>query len=248
MKPGCAACRDGTPLPFEFKMAFQPIVDLHHQRIWGYEALVRGPNGESAQSVLNQVGYETRYRFDQAARVMAIEAASGLYAGRDFCLNINFMPNAVFEPRACIQKSLAAAERAGFPHERLVFEFTEDERISDPRHLTNIVETHRECGFRTAIDDFGTGYSGLSLLACLRPDLIKIDQDLVRASHLNHAKKVILEGLVGMVRALGIDVIAEGVENEQELSVLRSTGVFLFQGNHFAEPALMALPEVRRLT
>ncbi len=65
---GCAACRDGTPLPFTFTMAFQPILDLAAGRVWGYEALVRGTAGEPAGAILSQVTDETRYRFDQAAR------------------------------------------------------------------------------------------------------------------------------------------------------------------------------------
>ena len=64
---------------------------------------------------------------------MAIETAGSLFAGRDFRLSINFMPNAVYEPSACIQKSLAAAKRANFPPENLMFEFTEDERMVDSR-------------------------------------------------------------------------------------------------------------------
>jgi EAL domain-containing protein (putative c-di-GMP-specific phosphodiesterase class I) len=108
----CGACRDNHPLPFDFKMAFQPIVDMSHRRVWGYEALVRGPDGEPAGSILDRVSDEIRYQFDQAARVMAIETAGRLFGGRDLRLSINFMPNAVYEPTACIQKSLAAAKRA----------------------------------------------------------------------------------------------------------------------------------------
>jgi EAL domain-containing protein (putative c-di-GMP-specific phosphodiesterase class I) len=96
-------------------MAFQPIVDLRTQLVGDYEALVRGPNGEPALSVLSQVSDETRYRFDQAARVTAIETAGALFKGQDLKLSINFMPNAVYEPTACIQKSLAAAKRVQFP-------------------------------------------------------------------------------------------------------------------------------------
>lgn len=91
----CTWCRDGVDLPFEFKMAFQPIVDVARGKVWGYEALVRGPNGEGAGSVLGQVSDDLKYQFDQAARVMAIEAAGALFGDRDLKLSINFMPNAV---------------------------------------------------------------------------------------------------------------------------------------------------------
>ena len=65
---GCRACRAGTKLDFDFTMAFQPILDLADDSVWAYEALVRGPNGESAYTILDQVTDETRYQFDQAAR------------------------------------------------------------------------------------------------------------------------------------------------------------------------------------
>ncbi|MET0708980.1 MAG: EAL domain-containing protein [Tardiphaga sp.] len=244
MSSKCEGCRDDIPLPFQFKMAFQPIVDLNANRVWGYEALVRGVNGESAWSILSQVTDEIRYRFDQAARVLAIETAGRLYAGRDLRLSINFMPNAVYEPAACIQKSLAAARRVDFPHKNLMFEFTENERMEDPAHVQKIVEAYRKFGFWTALDDFGAGFAGLGLLSRLQPDLIKIDMELLRDIHLSRAKQAIVAGIVGIARELDIAVLGEGVENDQELAVLRAAGISLFQGYHFAKPALMALPDV----
>jgi EAL domain-containing protein (putative c-di-GMP-specific phosphodiesterase class I) len=248
MSSKCVGCRDDVALPFEFKMAFQPIVDVTRRSVWGYEALVRGVNGESAHSILSQVSEEHRYRFDQAARVMAIETAGVLFKGRDLRLSINFMPNAVYEPSACIQKSLAAAKRADFPHKNLMFEFTENERMEDPAHVERIIEAYRKLGFWTALDDFGAGYAGLGLLARMQPDLIKIDMELLRDIHQSRAKQAIVAGIVGIARALDIEVLGEGVESDQELTVLRAAGISLFQGYHFAKPALMALPDVPLLT
>lgn len=244
MGSGCVGCRDGSELPFRFKMAFQPIVDLSAHRVWGYEALVRGPNGESAFSILEQVGDDIRYQFDQASRVMAIETAGALFAGADLRLSINFMPNAVYEPTACIQKSLAAAKRANFPHRNLMFEFTENEKMVSPDHVQKIVDAYRKFGFWTALDDFGAGYAGLGLLARLQPDLIKIDMELLRDIHQSRAKQAIVAGIVGIARTLDISVLAEGVESEQEMAVLRAAGISLFQGYYFAKPSLMSLPAV----
>lgn len=240
----CDACKNGGELPFMFKMAFQPIVDLSAGKVWGYETLVRGPNGEGAHSVLSQLNDDLLYRFDQAARVMAIETAGRLFQDRNVRLSINFMPNAVYEPRACIQQSLAAAKRADFPERNLMFEFTENERITDPAHVDRIVRAYRQFGFLTALDDFGAGYAGLSLLSRLQPDIIKVDMELVRDIHLTSAKQIIVSGLVEIARQLDVQVLAEGVENEAELVVLRAAGINLFQGFFFAKPALMSLPPV----
>lgn len=244
MKATCMGCRQSEDLPFKFKMAFQPIVDVTEHRVWGYEALVRGENGEPAYSILKQVSEENRYSFDQAARVLAIETAGSLFSGSDLRLSINFMPNAVYEPNACIQKSLAAAKRAHFPHQNLMFEFTENEKMTDPAHVARIVEAYRQFGFLTALDDFGAGYAGLGLLSRLQPDLIKIDMELLRDINLSQAKQTIVSGIVAIARELGVRVLAEGIENQAELGVLRAAGISLFQGYYFAKPGFMCLPPV----
>ena len=112
----CQSCRESTRLDFEFSMAFQPIYDAVAERIWGYEALVRGTAGEGAFTILSQVSAEQKYRFDQDCRVKAIELASRLFpTGEDLKLSINFMPNAVYEPAACLRATLQAADRYAFP-------------------------------------------------------------------------------------------------------------------------------------
>ncbi len=244
-KRSCAGCKDGTELSFDFSMAFQPIVDVGRGKVWGYEALVRGTQGESAYTVLSQVDADNRYRFDQACRVKAIETAARLYPrGEDIRLSINFMPNAVYEPAACLRTSLTAAAKAGFPRERIMFEFTEGERIDDVSHVERIVGEYKRQGFMTAIDDFGAGYAGLNLLAKFQPDLLKIDMELIRDIHASDARQVILSGIVWIARNLGVTILAEGVETEAELQVLRAAGISLFQGYYFAKPAFEALPPV----
>lgn len=241
----CAACRDGSELPFAFTMAFQPIVDLAAGRVWGYEALVRGPAGEPAGSVLSQLDDQNRYRFDQAARVKAIELAGQLFPRQDdLILSINFLPNAVYEPAACIRASLAAASRVGMRLDRIMFEFTEDERMHDVEHLAGIVREYRRHGFITGLDDFGAGYAGLGLLASFQPDLVKIDMHILRGVDADPARQAIVAGIVGIARELGLTVLAEGIETEAELTVLRAAGIRLFQGYYFAKPMVETLPPV----
>jgi EAL domain-containing protein (putative c-di-GMP-specific phosphodiesterase class I) len=217
-------------------MAFQPVVDIGERRIVSYEALVRGPGGEPARSVLDQVIGETRYQFDQACRVRALELAAE--AGLDRRLNINFLPNAVYEPKACIRLTLATAERVGIPLDRITFEIVEDERIGDMPHLTGIIQEYRRHGFRIALDDFGSGFAGLAVLNELSPDMVKLDMALIRGIHDDRRKRVITLGMIAVCQTLGIEVVAEGVEAAAELDILGEAGVRLFQGYYFARPAL----------
>lgn len=237
-KSGCEGCRnaDATNFPIPFTMAFQPIVDIVDARIWGYEALVRGVGGEGAYQVLSQVTEQNRYAFDQACRVKAIELAGAAIGGGDAMLSINFMPNAVYEPKACIRATLEAASRVQFDTSRLMFEFTENEQMSDVAHVRHIVEEYRRMGFTTALDDFGAGYAGLALLAAFRTDLIKIDMEVLRNIDGSQVKQAIVRGIVGIARELDIKLLAEGVETEAELTILKAAGITLFQGYYFARP------------
>lgn len=241
----CAGCRDGAGLDFDFSMAFQPILDLETGEPFAFEALVRGTAGEPAASILGRVTDENRYAFDQQCRVRAIEAAVAaglLHTGAK--LSINFLPNAVYSPKACIQLTLRTAAAAGFPTDRLIFEFTENEEMSDPGHVAGIVRSYREMGFGTAIDDFGAGHAGLNLLARFQPDIVKLDMELVRGIEDSLARRVIVDGVARMCRKLGIALVAEGIETAAELEALRALGIRYVQGYLIARPAFEALPRI----
>lgn len=246
-QPHCArvngVCnRCDTPVPFVFTMAFQPIVDVIQRQVVYYEALVRGINGESAFSILDQVTDELMYRFDQACRVKAIELASEL--GMTERLSINFLPNAVYEPEACIQSTLETSHRVGWPTERLNFEITETERVVDRAHMRNIIDSYRRMGFTTSLDDFGNGYANLDLLTDLRPDTLKIDRELVMGCDSNIRRQAILKSMVALARTLGTQLVAEGVETRDESRCLLALGIHVQQGYYFARPQVGALPTV----
>ena len=241
MTASCAGCRDGKAFQQPFSMAFQPIVDVENRRVFAHEALVRGIGGEGAGMVLSAVDESNRYAFDQQCRVKAIELAARLdLTQSDARLSINFMPNAVYEPRACIKATLAACKTFDLPAERIIFEFTEGEAL-DVAHLENILTTYRQIGFLTAIDDFGAGHSGLNLLARMQPDIVKIDMELIRNIDTDRAKQVILRHLVAMLDELSVTVVCEGIETEEELKAIRDTGVTLIQGYRLARPSFERL-------
>jgi len=242
MTATCNGCRDGAAFDLPISMAFQPIVDVRTETVFAHEALVRGVEGQSAGSVLAQVSEENRYAFDQNCRVKAIELAADLKLADDGAmLSINFLPNAVYEPRACIRLTLAAAMRTKFPLQNIVFEFTEVERL-DSAHVLNILRVYRSMGFKTAIDDFGAGYAGLGLLSEFQPDMVKLDMDLIRGLEKSSVKQTVVRHTLHMLRDLGVMPICEGVETVGEYEVLRDLGVDLMQGYLFAKPALAALP------
>lgn len=238
----CGRCSPSVPLGFSFTIALQPIVRLSDRSIYSHEALVRGPAGEPAADVLRQVSKTNEHRFDQACRIKAIEIAGRL--GLTGYLNINFLPTAVHHPESCLQGTLQAAERVGFPVERIIFEFVETHQASSKAHLNDILDSYRDLGFKTAIDDFGACYSGLNLLADMHPDYLKLDIGLVRTIDQDPRRQAIVRGLAGICHDLGIELIAEGIETAEELTACAALGIDLYQGFWFARPQLEALPEL----
>lgn len=241
----CSGCRDGADFEIPFAMAFQPIVDTDTGKPFAYEALVRGIDGAGAYQILSGVDETNRYSFDQACRVKAIETAmaAGLMQG-DAKLSINFLPNAVYSPMACIQLTLATARSVGMPIDRLIFEFTENEQMGSPEHVSSIIDTYKQIGFAVAIDDFGAGHSGLDMFARFVPDEIKLDMELVRGIDQDRRRQAIVRAVVRMCEELNTLVIAEGIENAEEAVALRDLGVRYHQGFWYARPLLNGFPQI----
>lgn len=230
----CKRCEEDE-LPFGFSMAFQPIVDVANREIHAHEALVRGLSNESAFFILDQVTDKLLYRFDQACRVKAIELASQL--GIQKPLSINFLPNAVYEPEACIQATLEVSKRVGWPMDQLIFEITETEKVRNRQHIKDIVDAYKSMGFSVALDDFGTGFANLDLLTTLLPNKLKIDRQLVMNCDHDIRRQAMLKALITMAENLNTVLIAEGVETVEEARWLLQAGINLQQGFFFARPA-----------
>lgn len=237
---GCKHCMGAHPLNFLITMAFQPIVDLRDRTVFAYEALVRGADGSGAGEVLSWITEDNRYTFDQTCRIKAIELAAKL--GLETKLSINFLPNAVYRPETCIRATMQAATEYDVNIDQLMFEVTEAEPVRDPEHLGNIFAKYKDIGFTTAIDDFGAGFAGLNLLSKFQPQVIKLDMELCQDIAGNPTKQTITAGIIATARQLGIEVIAEGIETMEDLEVLQSMGVYLFQGYLFAKPEVERLP------
>ncbi len=232
----CNQCNCYRSTGFDIKMAFQPIVQVQTREVYAYEALVRGSAGEGAGEVLARVNSDNIYSFDQTCRVTAIETANRL--GLQEKLSINFLPNAIYEPETCLERTLRTAKKLNFAHKNIIFEVTEHEKIENYALLVEVFDTYKRHGMLTAIDDFGEGYAGLNLLADFQPDIIKLDMALIRNIHERRVSQIILKGILAVACELEISIIAEGVETQDEYSYLFDQGIELMQGYHFAKPAI----------
>jgi blue light- and temperature-responsive anti-repressor len=226
-----------------FSYAYQPIVDVLTHEVFSYEGLIRGANNEPAYRVLGSIDAATKYQFDQASRIAAIELAARL--GLQTHINLNILPGSLFSPDVSIDVTLAAASQCGLPIERLILEVTESEAIADHTKFAGLLNSYRGMGLKVAIDDFGAGVSGLNLLADFQPDQIKIDMNLVRGIERDGPRQAIVRAILQVCEDLGIDVIAEGVESAQEYTWFASQGVRLFQGYLFAKPGFEQFPAVQ---
>lgn len=229
-------------IDFAFSFAFQPIIDSRNREINSFEALIRGPHGESAQSVLTRVSDDNISRFDEISRWKAIEMASRLHIPKR--LNINLSARGLYQVDLNITATFKASMNIGFPVKNIIFEITESESLTDCKSLLKNLKLLQEFGFLTAIDDFGMGYSGLKLLLEYQPNFIKLDRHLISNIYRDSVKQSVFSGIRKMCEKLSIDMVAEGVEKVEEYEWLRNAGVYFFQGYYFARPAFEALPEV----
>jgi EAL domain-containing protein (putative c-di-GMP-specific phosphodiesterase class I) len=212
--------------------------------VFAYEALVRGPNGEPASSVLGALKAENLYRFDCEARSVAVRLAASL--GLRCGLSLNFLPRTLDAIPDGISSTLQTASECGLPAKQVILEVTEGEIIADAVGFAAKINSFRSLGVRLAIDDFGAGYAGLNLLADFQPDIVKLDMALIRDIDSKGPRQAIARAVLQVCHDLGLDVIAEGVETEAEFRWLRRRGVSLFQGYFFAKPAWgrLAIPNL----
>jgi len=229
-------------IDFEFSFAFQPIVNAMKHEIISFEALVRGPKGEPASSILTRVSDETVPHFDELCRWKAIEIASRLDVPQG--LSINLSPKGLYQVDLNITATFKASLNNGFPFKNITFEVIESECLTDHRNLLTNLKLLQDFGFMIAFDDFGMGYSGLKLLLEYQPNFIKLDRQIIAKIQWNKVKQSVFAGIQRMCDDLSITIIAEGVETLEEYTWLRSAGIDCFQGFYFAYPAFEALPSV----
>ena len=218
---------------------FQPIVAVSDPgEVFAYECLLRGIGEGDALVGPDPMFGAARaagllYNLDRAARVKAIREAAG--QGIEENVFINFNATSIYDPAYCLRSTMEAVKESGIPSERIVFEVTDSKEVRDAIHLTNIVDYYRRGGFGVALDDLS--YGSLDLLAELRPDFVKLDMALVgRAGEVPY-KALIAQKLIELAKELGVTVIAEGIETEDQYRWVAAHGADYAQGHLFARPA-----------
>jgi len=224
---------------------YQPIVDAQSLNVFGYEALLRTTAGAPLEGV-EEIFRVARAadllpQTDLAARKTAIACAGGI--GPTARLFINFVPSSIYDPKSCLRSTIAALDEAGIDHDRIVFEVVESDEVEDSGYLIDILRAYRNAGFKVALDDLGAGFASLNLLHVLRPDFVKLDIALVRDIDRDPFKAMLGAKLIEAAHALGMTVVAEGIESAEEFAWLRQNGAHLLQGFYLARPA--AVPAAR---
>ena len=219
----------------EIEILFQPQVSIAGGRITGVEALARWRHprfGELGAATLFNAAERSDYLAQLSDHVQrkAIAAAAAWPAPlQGLRLSVNITAADIVRPGFAAQ-FLALVRESGFPAGRLTVEVTEGGLIEDLGTAAGLLAELRRGGLRVAIDDFGTGYSSLAYLKALPLDYLKIDKRLVEDIGGSPRDQVVVRSVIDMARSLGLEVIAEGVETEEQLALLAREGCTLYQG------------------
>ncbi len=227
---------------------FQPVVRLSDGEIAGYEVLARWPHavqGMISPTRFIPIAEEAGLVDSLFWTLMARACREALRIGGDFPLSVNISPSQIRD-QWFPEKVLRTLRETGFPPHRLEIEVTESAMFCDLERAKAALQSLKNQGVRIALDDFGTGYSSLYLLRELPIDKLKIDCSFVGRMTVNKECATIVGALVGLGRALGLQVTAEGVEDAATAQALRALGCEFAQGYLFGaafeRPIESALP------
>ena len=219
------------------RTVYQPVVDVQACRVVGFEALTRVPKGQfETVDLLFKAAQDNDvlWNLERLCRRKAIESLPRMAPNQ--LLFMNFEPGSIDDPTLTDSTFLSSLGAAGLCPGQIVLEMTEHSAVRDFAAFRNTLHRFRSLGFRLAMDDVGSGYSGLQAIAEIAPDFIKIDMTLVRDLHQNAIKRELIATILRFTESTGITLIAEGVEQPEELESLVKVGVRCAQGYLFARP------------
>jgi diguanylate cyclase (GGDEF)-like protein/PAS domain S-box-containing protein len=229
------------------RIVYQPVVSLTDGGVAGFEALARWPGGDAVEpSRFIAIAEDTGLIAD-LGRLMLELACDQLVdwrrravVGDDATMSINVSGRQLTDPRRLVSDVRAALERSGLPPRCLRLEITESTVISRPDRARLALDELASLGVVAQIDDFGTGYASLTVLQSFPGDTLKIDRSFIGAMHDGDSHAAIVRGIVALAHNLGMNVIAEGIEDRAQLALLTSIGCTYGQGFLFAAPAAAA--------
>lgn len=216
---------------------FQPIVEIGKQKLLGCEALLRAVYGKEKEAVSPEALFGCAGSKEKICQLdaMSRERALQNYAekGRESLLFLNF--ESILVPYYIEHSSelLEELSAVGISHEQVVLELNEKKEIPNET-LKTFTKLFQEQGFLIAIDDMGERNSNLNRLSVVQPDIVKIDRQIITNIHLDTYKQIIVRSIADMCRQLGIVIIAEGVECEEEIYTCMSMGIRFYQGYYFS--------------
>ncbi|MCC6209253.1 MAG: EAL domain-containing protein [Gammaproteobacteria bacterium] len=223
---------------------FQPIFSLAHQRVIGFEALMRATDSDGRPHGPHEVFANTR-SYTDTVLLDRLCRATHLYnfarqdpAGSWLFLNIN--PRVIAEGRRSGSFLQLKFEQLGFPPQRVVIEIVEGAH-ADEASLVESVRHYRELGCLIAIDDFGAGHSNFDRICRLRPDIVKLDRSIVAQAAVDPGIRSIVPGMVSLLHESGSLVVMEGIETENEAMVAMDADADFVQGYYFARPVPLAV-------
>ncbi len=239
-----AQLREAIRSETQLYMLYQPIVELESGRWVGAESLVRWRQSNEqviTPDVFIPIAEITGLMPRLTARVVEMvvkDLAKFLRRYPDFPININFAASDL-ESGASLEQLRRQLANYGIDQNRVTVEVTEGSLLKID-YAKNNIRLMREGGLRVAIDDFGTGYCGLSYLVSLDLDFLKIDKSFVDTIGTDAATRSVVPHIVQMAKTLGLEVIAEGVEREEQADYLRRLGVRYGQGWLYSKPMPVA--------
>ncbi len=224
---------------------FQPIFDLRSNRIYGYEALSRGP--ETSPLRMPDLLFKTAR---QHQRLFALECICRESAIKQFMqlnldgherLFLNLDPLILLDPDFRKGTTTTALHQAGLPCSRVVIELTEHAHIDDMESLSKAITHYRNMGFSIALDDLSAGYSNLQLMMELRPEHIKLDIYFTRKLDHDPVARAFVSTIARLAMEINCSVLAEGIESPEILSEVKKMGLDLAQGYLLGRPSPQAV-------
>jgi len=222
---------------------FQPIISIRSAKVIGVEALMRSrdENNEplSPIFVFDQAKKENlSFELDKYVRIKALETFKPLLdANKELLLFLNFESHLLDSKISFHDFAFASlANELGIPASRIVIEIKEYQ-IQDSERLKQFCDFYKERGFLIALDDFGAGNANFDRIATVRPHIVKVDRSIVFNVHQNFIHKEILKSIANMCFNIGALILAEGVEEEEEILRSLKLDIDLFQGFWFARPS-----------